>query len=138
MGDEGLGLRGGVDEGGDEADVFGYVGEVVGREGEDGEAGLEDGGEGLHAIGDAGDDEVGFGGEERVEVAGCVEGPAVVEDGEVAGGEFREEFEAVFGDGAEGVEAAEGLEGDGDGGLERGYAHGCLSGYSYSTSCFAL
>ena len=68
VGDESLGLWSGVDQGSYEADVFGYVGEVVGREGEDGEAGLEDGGEGLHAVGDAGDDEVGFGGEERVEL----------------------------------------------------------------------
>ena len=62
VGDESLG-SGGVDQGGYEADVFGYGGEVVWGEGEDREAGLEDGCEGLHAIGDAGDDEVGFGGE---------------------------------------------------------------------------
>ena len=49
--------------------------------------------------------------------------PAVVEDGEVAGGQVGEGFEAVFGDGAEGVESVEGGEGEGDGGLEGGYAH---------------
>ena len=86
----------------------------MGREGEDGQAGLEDGGERLHAIGDAGDDEVRVGGEDLF----GVRGPAVVEDGEIAGGEFGEGFEAVFGDGAEGVEAIEGGEGEGDGGLE--------------------
>ena len=42
--------------GGDEADVFVDVGEGVRRESEDGEAGFEDCGEGLHAVGDAGDD----------------------------------------------------------------------------------
>jgi len=53
---EGLrfGLR--VDCSSDEADVFVDVGEGVRRESENGEAGFQDFGEGLHAIGDAGDD----------------------------------------------------------------------------------
>jgi hypothetical protein len=46
-----------------------------------------------------------------------------VEDGEVAIGEFGQGLDAVFGAGAEGVEPAEGLKGECDGGLEGGYAH---------------
>ena len=38
-------------------------------------------------------------------------------------GQFGEGFEAVFCAGTEGVEFFEGGEGDGDGGLEAGYAH---------------
>ena len=70
VGDEGVGCGRGGDDGGDEADVGLDVGERVGREGEDGQAGLEDGGEGLHAIGDAGDDEVGVCSEEGSELPG--------------------------------------------------------------------
>ena len=44
-------------------------------------------------------------------------------------GEFGEELEAVFGAGAEGVEAAERLEGERDGGLEGGDAHRSISDY---------
>jgi hypothetical protein len=68
--EEGFALRGGLYQGRDEADVVDDVGEAMGREGEDGEAGLEDGGEGLHAIGDAGDDDVGPGRLEDFEIAG--------------------------------------------------------------------
>ena len=46
-----------------------------------------------------------------------------MEDGEVAGGEFRKGFEAVAGAGAEVIQTAEGVKGDGDGGLQRGDAH---------------
>ena len=108
---------------GDEADVFVDVGEGVRGEGEDGQAGFEDCGEGFHAVGDAGDDEVGLGGEDFFGVGG----PTVVEDVEILCGQFGEGFEAVFGAGAEGVEAVEGGEGEGDGGLEGGYAHWILS-----------
>ena len=45
VGDEGIGLRDGVDDGGDEADVGLDVGEGVRGEGERGDAGLEDGSE---------------------------------------------------------------------------------------------
>ena len=55
LGDQGFcfGLR--VDNGGDEADVFVDVGEGVRRESENGQAGFQNFGEGLHAVGDAGD-----------------------------------------------------------------------------------
>ncbi len=46
-----------------------------------------------------------------------------MKDGEVAGGELGEGFEAISGAGAEVVEAAEGGEGEGDGGLKGGDAH---------------
>ena len=119
MVNEGFGFGSRVDYGGDEADVFVDVGEGVRRESEDGEAGFQDRGEGLHAVRDAGDDEVGLGGEDFFGVGG----PAVVEDVWVAGGELGQGFEAVFCAGAECVELAEGGEGEGDGGLEGGYAH---------------
>ncbi len=62
--DESLaGGRGGGD-GGDEADVVVDIGEGVGGEGEDGQAGFEDCGQGFEAVGDAGEDEVGAGGVE--------------------------------------------------------------------------
>jgi hypothetical protein len=46
-----------------------------------------------------------------------------MEDRQAAGREFGEEFEAVLRVRAEGIEAAERSEGDGDGGLEAGDAH---------------
>jgi hypothetical protein len=88
-------------------------------EGEDREAGFQDRGQRFHAVGDAGDDEVGLGCKDFFGVGG----PAVVENVEVSGGEFGEGFEAIFCAGAECVELVEGGEGDGDGGLEGGYAH---------------
>ena len=62
LGDDSFSFWGGLDERGDETDVGVYVGQGVGREGEGGQAGFEDGGKGLEAIGDAGEDYVGFGG----------------------------------------------------------------------------
>jgi len=127
-GDEGLGGLPGVDHGGEEVDVREDVREGVGGEGKDGIAGAEDGGEGLHAVGDAGDEEIGTGGEEtggvRLELVRMgAEGPRVMEDGEVAGGEFGESIDAVAGAGTEVVQAAEGSEGERHGGLEGGDAH---------------
>jgi hypothetical protein len=78
----------GVDYCGDEADVFVDVGEGVGGEGQDGEAGLEDRGEGFHAIGDAGEDQICLCGEDLFGVGG----PAVVEDIGVVGGQLGEGF----------------------------------------------
>jgi hypothetical protein len=121
--DEGFGGGKGVDLAGDEADVEVDVGEGGGREGEDGDVRFEDGGEGFGAIGDAGDDEIGAGVQEGL-LVGFAEGPGVVQDGDVAGGERGDGLDAVFGDGAEGVERAEMGEGEGDGGLEAGDAHG--------------
>jgi len=92
-------------------------------QGEDGEAGFEDCGEGLHAVGDAGDDEVGMGGEDLVGVGG----PAVVEDMGFLGSQLGESFEAVASAGAEVVETVDRGEGDRDRGLKGGYAHQDLS-----------
>ena len=125
VGDDGFGGGSCLDGGGDEADVVVDIGESVRSEGEYGEAGFEDSGEGFHAVGDAGDDEVGAGGADLFSVGG----PTVVEDGEVAGGEGGNGFQAVFGDGAEMVEAIQRVEGDGDRGLEGGYAHRVPSEY---------
>jgi len=119
LGDEGFGFRLRVDYGGDEADVFVDVGEGVGGEGQDWEAGFEDRGQGFEAVGHAGEDQVGFCGEDLFGVGG----PTVVENVGVLLGQFGEGFEAVFCAGAEGVEFFEGGEGDGDGGLEGGYSH---------------
>jgi hypothetical protein len=119
LGDEGFGFGLRVDYGGDEANVFIDVGERVRCEGEDGQAGFEDRGEGLHAVRDAGDDEIGMGGEDFVGVGS----PAVVEDVGILGDQIWESFDAVASAGAEMVEAVEGGEGDGDRGLEGGYAH---------------
>ena len=54
---------------------------------------------------------------------GGVRGPGVVEDLQVAGGEGWQCFDAVFGAGAELVEFIECGKGEGDGGLQGGYAH---------------
>jgi len=89
-------------------------------EGEDRQAGFEDCGEGFEAVGDAGEDEVRLGGDDFFGVGG----PTVVEDVGVSCGQLGEGFEAVAGAGAESVEAVEGGEGDRDGGLEGGDAHG--------------
>ena len=121
--DDGFGLWGRVDERGDEANVVVDVGEGVRSEGKSGEAGFEDGGEGFEAVGDTGDNEVGFGGDQRFQVSGFVERPTVLKDWEVARGECGDELETVFGAGAEVFEAVERGEREGDGGLERGYAH---------------
>ena len=125
VGDDGFGGGGGIDDGGDEADVVVDVDQSVWGEGKDGQARFENGGEGLHAVGDADDDEVGASGEDLVGVGS----PTVVEDRQVVRGEPGDRFEAVFGDGAEVVEAIERLEDDRDGGLEGSYAHGCISDY---------
>ena len=82
VGDEALGCFGCAGEGGEEADVGEDVGEGVWGEREDGEAGFEDGGEGLHAVGDGGNDEGGVAGFDF----GGVGRPGVVEDGEVEAG----------------------------------------------------
>jgi hypothetical protein len=117
--DESFGCGLGVDDGGDEADVLVNVGQIVRGEGEDGEARFEDRGKGLHTVRDAGEDEIGLRGEDLFGV-GC---PAVVEDVWALFRQLGESFQAVFGAGAEVVEAVEGREGDGDRGLEGGYAH---------------
>ncbi len=127
-GDEGSGFGGGMADGGDEADVGKDVGQCARGEGENRIAGPEDGGEGFAAVGDRGDEEVGLGEGEGglggAEVVGVTpERPGVLEDGQVAGGELRESFDAIAGAGAEEVEAAEGRKGEGDRGLERGEAH---------------
>lgn len=119
LGDEGFGFGLGVDVGGDEADVFIDVGYRVWGEGEDGQAGFEDCGEGFHAVGDAGNDQVGLCGEDLFGVGG----PAVVEDVRIFRCQPGESFEAVFCAGAESVEAVEGGEGDRNRGLEGGDTH---------------
>ena len=53
-------------DGADEADVRVDVGECVGREGEDGAAGFEQGGERFHAVGHGGEHEGGPRGEDLV------------------------------------------------------------------------
>ena len=58
---EGFAFAVGVDHGGDETDVFVYVVEIVGSEGEDGQTGFQDRGKRLHAVRDTGDDEIGIG-----------------------------------------------------------------------------
>ena len=82
LGDEGFGFILGVDYCGYEADVFVDVGQGVGGESQDGQAGFEDRGEGFHAIGDAGEDQIRFCGEDLFGVGG----PAVVEDVGFLGG----------------------------------------------------
>jgi len=74
---------------------------------EDGQAGFKDRGERFHAIGDAGDDQVCFGGEDLFGVGG----PTVVEDVEVLCGELGQGFDAVLCAGAEVVETVEGGDG---------------------------
>ncbi len=76
FGDEGFGFGLRVDYGGDEADVFVDVGERARGKGEDWQAGFEDRGEGFHAVGDAGDDQIGLRDEDFVGVGS----PTVVED----------------------------------------------------------
>lgn len=76
LGDKGFAFGLCVNDGGDETDVFVDIGEAVRGEGQDREAGFENGGEGLHAVRDTGDHQVGFGREDLVGVC-C---PAVVED----------------------------------------------------------
>lgn len=112
--DEGFGLRGGIGDGANEADVVVDVHEGVGREEQDGDAGLEDGGEGFLAVGDGGEDEIGADGEKLFGLGG----PGVMDDGEVAFGERGNDFEAVFCAGAELVKATEAVESDGDAGLK--------------------
>jgi hypothetical protein len=128
LGDEGFGLRLCIDDGGDEASVLVDVGERVGSEGEDGEAGLEDCGEGLDAVGNAGDNEVGMSGEDFAGVGS----PTVVEEVGILGGQLWESFDAVASAGAEMIEPVERGQGDGDGGLEGGYSHQDSSIASYS------
>ncbi len=110
LGKEGFGFWLCGYDGGDEADVFVDVGEGVRGEGYDWQAGLEDRGEGFHAVGDAGYDEIGLG---MADFFG-VGGPTVMDDLEVASGQVGEGFEAVFCAGGEGVEAVEGGESEGD------------------------
>jgi hypothetical protein len=74
--DEGFAFSICVNYGSDEANVFVDVVEVVGGQGEDGQAGFQDRGQRLHSIGDAGDDKVGFGSQDLV----CICGPGVVKD----------------------------------------------------------
>jgi hypothetical protein len=126
--DEGFGFGLCVDDGGDEANVFVDVGEGVGGEGEDGEAGLEDCSEGFEAVGDAGDNEVGMSGEDFAGVGS----PTVVENVGILGGKPWESFDAVASAGAEMIEPVERVKGDGDGGLEGGYSHQNSSIASYS------
>ena len=59
--DEGFAFAVGVDYGGDESDVFVDVVEIMGRECEDWQAGLQNRGKRFHAVRDAGYDEVGIG-----------------------------------------------------------------------------
>ena len=128
LGDEGFGLGLCIDDGGDQANVLVDVGEGAGGEGEDGEARLEDCDEGLDAVGDAGDNEVGIGGEDFAGVGS----PTVVEEVGILGGKFWESFDAVASAGAEMIEPVERGQGDGDGGLEGGYSHQNSSIASYS------
>lgn len=118
--DEGFCFGGAIDLSGDEASVVEDIGEGVWGEGQDGKAGFQDGGEGFEAVGNGGYDQVGCDGGDLV-CGGC---PGVLEDGEVKSGEFGKGFKAVFRVGAEGVERVERGEGQGDGGLEAGYAEG--------------
>jgi len=104
----------GLDEVGEDSCVVGDVGEGVRGESEDGQAGFEDGREGFHAVGDAGDDDVGLCSENLF----GVRGPGVVQYGDVELGEFGHDVEAVFCAGAEVVQLAEVFEGDGDGWLQ--------------------
>ena len=81
-GDEGFGFGLRRDDGGDESDVFVDICQGVRGKSEDREAGFEDRGEGFHAVGDAGYDEIGLSAADFFGVGG----PTVVEDLEVAGG----------------------------------------------------
>jgi hypothetical protein len=117
--DEDFGFRFCVSEGGKKANVGQDGGYVAGCEHQDGDRRLEDGGKRLHTVGNGRDNEIRVGGGDL----GCVGGPGVVQDGEIAVGEFREGVKAVFGDGAEMVGASEGVESEGDGRLKRGDAH---------------
>ena len=105
-------------------------GEVAGCECEYRDGGFEDGGEGLHAVGDGCDDDVGVG---RGDLGG-VGCPRVMQDGEIAVGELWKGVKAVLRNGAEMVCASEGVEGDGDGRLKRSDAHAgvilCGSGFA--------
>ena len=118
-GDEALAGSGGEGKGREEADVFEDVGQGVRREGQDREAGFQDRRKGFHTVGDRSNDEVGLAGGDLGGV-GC---PGVVEDGEAEAGELGHGFDAVFGEAAESVEAAEGGDRQGDGGLEGDDAH---------------
>ena len=127
LSDEGFGFGLCVDDGGDKANVFVDVGQGVGGEGEDREPGLEDCGEGFDAVRDAGNNEVGMGGEDFAGVGS----PAVVQDVGILGGQLWESFDAVASAGAEMIEPLERSQGDGDGGLEGGYSHQDSSIASY-------
>lgn len=100
VGDESICCGVSVDYGGDESDVVVDVGEGVRCEGEEGEAGFEDSGEGLHTVGDAGDHDVGMDG---LDLFG-IRGPTIVKDWKVADGERGEYIETVSSAGAEVVE----------------------------------
>src|ERR1700733_7569024 len=82
LGNEGFGFWLCGYDGGDEADVFVDVGEGVRGEGYDWQAGLEDRGEGFHAVRDAGYDEIGL----CVADFFGVGGPTVTDDLEAASG----------------------------------------------------
>ena len=105
--DEGLGFGSAIDLPRNEAGVAENVGKGMWGECEERDAGFQDRSEGFETVGDGGYDEVGCDGGEFVGGGG----PGVLEDGEVECGERREGFEAVFGVGAESVEAVEGGEG---------------------------
>jgi hypothetical protein len=112
--DEGFAFSICVNYGGNEADVLVDVVEVVRGQCEDGQAGFQDRGQRLHTIGDAGDNEVGFGSQDLV----CICGPGVVKDLQVAGSERWLGFDAVFGAGAEVIKLAERSKGKRDGRLQ--------------------
>ena len=107
-----------VHDGADEADVCVDVGEGVGRERDDGAAGLEQCGERLHAIGHAGEDEIRLRGEDLIRGAG----PRVFDDGDGALGQRGHGFHAIAGAGDERVERTETIEDDADAGLQGGDA----------------
>ena len=92
-------------------------------ESEDGKAGFEDRCEGLHAVGDTGDNEIGRCGNNLFSIGS----PTVVDDGKVHFFQFRDGFEAVFCAGAKTFEAVQGGDGKSNGGLKGGYSHQELS-----------
>jgi hypothetical protein len=119
LGDELLALLGRAGDGGDETDVLRDVGEGVRGEGEDGAAGFEDRGQGLVAVRDRGDHEVGAEGEELIDGGG----PGVVDDREAAVAQGGDGGEAIAGAGNELIETAEAVKDDGDARLQGRDAH---------------
>ena len=130
FGDQFFRAIGGMDDGADQANVREDVGERVRRERQHWAASAQNGRQRLHAIGDGGDHQIRFDGQQFFHGGG----PGVGNDFQIAMGELRQRLDAVAGAGDQIVETAEPLQGESDAGLQRRDAQWGSSGAAESAS----